>query len=553
MKLAGRRRGVLDCALSLSLGEVSSSKLVNDALMLTESMKVSGNNAILDAHKDYCVERAKEIDTIRSNNSPLSLLAGIPISIKDNINVKDSKTTAGSKMLENFRSIYDATVIQRLKGSHAIPGFKANMDEFGMGSSLLNSAFGQCFNPQIPFSSPPLSPGGSSGGSAAAVASGIVPAAIASDTGGSIRLPASFCGLVGLKPTYGSVSRFGLISYASSMDTIGVITNNVIDSAIILDVISGYDKNDATMIHDMPFKMKKSLSVTTSLLKALNCKWDKSTYDKTLLVPATSVPAFTADEIRQMIECQSNLISLKGFKVGVPEEFIIHELPGGIRLAWEAAISMLQDAGASIISVSIPTLKQALPAYYVLACSEAASNLSRYDGIRYGHRINQVNASSSKDSSVMNDMLNEVASTRRTGFGKEVIKRILTGTYVLTASAYDQYYNKAASIRQKISNEISNCYKDEGVNIMIFPTAPTLPYRLDDPPDHSTSICNDFYTVVSNLTGLPAVNVPVNMSGGDNIKSIGIQLMGNILGETDVLTAALALEQRTSQIKATEK
>ena len=542
MKLVGRRKGVLDYALSLTAGEISSTSLVNDALKLSESMKSNGNQSILDSHKDYCIERANDIDKIRSSSGPLSLLAGIPISIKDNINVKDSKTTAGSKMLENFRSIYDATIVQRLKSSHAIPGFKANMDEFGMGSSLLNSAFGTCFHPQTPASSPKLSPGGSSGGSAVAVAAGIVPAAIATDTGGSIRLPASFCGLVGLKPTYGSVSRFGLISYASSMDTIGVIANNVLDSAIILDAIAGFDKNDATMIHNMPFKMKKSFSTTTSLLKALNCKWDKSTYDKSLLVPATTIPAYTKTEIEQMIDCQSNPISLQGFKVGLPEECIIQELPADIRSAWEAAINVLQDAGASIKPVSIPSLRQALPAYYVLACSEAASNLSRYDGIRYGHRVNE-SVSSNTGDSVMNDMLNEVASTRGTGFGKEVIKRILTGTYVLTSSAYEQYYNKAASIRQKISDEISACYKDEGINVMVFPTAPTLPYRLSDPPDHATSICNDFYTVISNLSGLPAVNVPVSVKK----ESIGIQVMGNVLGETDMLLAALAIEQRASK------
>lgn len=546
-------KSILQLASELATGGITSSALIKSRLSLASRYN---GFAILDECGDLALQAAERKDEERNEkmrrNDKVPILSGIPISIKDNFNMKGSRTTAGSRMLENFKSLYNATVVDRLSQAGAIPCLKANMDEFGMGSSMLNSSFGRCPNPWSPPGGPLLSPGGSSGASAAAVALGLVPAAIGSDTGGSVRQPASFCGVVGLKPTYGSVSRYGLISYASSMDTPGIITNSVLDAAIVYDAIRGHDANDPTSIRFSSQGENNGHFIRSLLTTQRNHPSSQTSTSSNISSSPTSIDF--GDPIKLLTLSREHL-SLSGITIGVPDEFLLEELDRDVFTAWQQALDVLSDAGAAIKKISLPTLKQALPCYYVLACAEASSNLSRYDGIRYGnHSVGTSEQSTATIHGSGDKSLQAMISrTRGIGFGPEVLKRILAGTFILSESAYHEYYGKAELIRQKIKAEVSAAFREGGVNIIAGPTSPMLPFELDNPPPPADMILGDLFTVPINLFGGPAISVPIAVSNvpatiksPSTVKPIGIQLMGPFLGELSLLRTALTLEQRVN-------
>ncbi|MBI4117288.1 MAG: Asp-tRNA(Asn)/Glu-tRNA(Gln) amidotransferase subunit GatA [Parcubacteria group bacterium] len=403
-------------------------------------------------------------------------LYGIPCAIKDNILIEDTRCTAGSKILENYISTYDASVIKKLREAGAVFLGKTNLDEFAMGSSTENSAFGPTKNPHD------LSrvPGGSSGGSAAAVSAGIAVFALGSDTGGSIRLPASFCGVVGLKPTYGRVSRYGLMAMASSLDQIGPITKNVYDAALVLNIIAGQDKLDST-------------------------------------TASVEVPDYTYG-----IDS-----SIKGLKIGVPKEYFGEGLDDEIESVIQKAISKLQNLGAEIIEISLPHSEYALAAYYIIMPCEVSANLARYDGIKYGYR-----AESGKN------LLDVYLKSRGEGFGEEVRRRIMLGTYALSAGYYDAYYRKALAVRALVKKDFDEAFKK--VDVIVGPTAPSPAFKLGEKTGDPLSMyLADIYTVAINLAGLPAVSVPggfVNKKGKD--LPVGLQIIGRHFDEAAILRVA---------------
>ncbi|MCX8497264.1 MAG: Asp-tRNA(Asn)/Glu-tRNA(Gln) amidotransferase subunit GatA [Akkermansiaceae bacterium] len=418
--------------------------------------------------------------------SDLSLpLGGIPIAIKDNINVLGQPCTCGSKFLKNYVSPYDATVIRKLRAAGAIPFGRMNMDEFAMGSATENSALQVTRNPRD------LSriPGGSSGGSAAAVADLTAIAALGSDTGGSIRQPASHCGVVGLKPSYGRVSRYGLVAFASSLDQIGPITQTVEDAALILQAISGSDPLDTTCL-DAP------------------------------------VPDFLA----------SLHDGVKGLKLGIPREYFGHGIAPGVRKAVESAIESLAAQGAEIVEISLPHTEHAVATYYVLAPAEASSNLSRFDGIRYGHRTSNPS-----------DILDLYQKSREQGFGPEVKRRIILGTYVLSSGYYDAYYSRAQKVRILVQRDFENAFKQ--VDAILSPVSPsparTIGTFSDDPLHEYLS---DIFTIAANLAGIPGISVPCGTTDDDggNDLPVGIQILAPRLGEAKLLQIAKAAESGKS-------
>jgi aspartyl-tRNA(Asn)/glutamyl-tRNA(Gln) amidotransferase subunit A len=410
-------------------------------------------------------------------------LGGIPIAIKDNINVLGQPCTCGSKFLaENYRSPYDATVIRKLRAAGAIPFGRMNMDEFAMGSSTENSALQTTRNPL----DPERIPGGSSGGSAAAVADGTAIAALGSDTGGSIRQPASHCGVVGLKPSYGRVSRYGLVAFASSLDQIGPLTRSVEDAALVLQAIAGFDPADSTSL-DVP------------------------------------VP----DYLSTLHD------GVAGLKLGVPKEYFGEGIDPGVRRNVEAAIQKLAAQGAEIVEISLPHTSHAVATYYIIAPAEASSNLSRFDGIRYGHRA----ASPA-------DILDLYKKSREQGFGPEVKRRIILGTYVLSSGYYDAYYSRAQKVRTLIRRDFENAFQH--VDAIVSPVAPTPARKLgayaDDPLHEYLS---DIFTLSANLAGIPGISVPCGVTdfdGGRNLPT-GLQILGPHLGEARLLQIAKAAEQ----------
>ena len=409
--------------------------------------------------------------------APAGRLAGVPVAVKDNLATSDLCTTCGSKILEGYVSPYEATAVRRLREAGALVVGKTNMDEFAMGSSNENSAFGPVRNP-VDLA---RVPGGSSGGSAAAVAAGYVPVALGSDTGGSVRQPASFCGVVGVKPTYGRVSRYGLVAFGSSLDQIGVLSRSVVDAAEVLGVISGHDPRDST----------SSEREVPDLVGACGGEVD-------------------------------------GLVIGVPEEYFPETLDVGVRARCEAAIERMEAAGATIRSVSLPHTLYAIPTYYVLATAEASSNLARFDGVRYGLRDAE-----GEDLSAMYER------TRTAGFGREVKRRILLGTFALTAGYHDQYYGRAQRARSLVSSDFETVF-DAGVDVLFTPTSPTVAFplgeRMQDPLQMYLA---DVFTVTANLAGLPAISVPVGTSDG---LPVGGQLIAPKWGETTLFRAAFALE-----------
>ena len=412
-----------------------------------------------------------------------TLLTGIPVGIKDNICTEGITTTCASKMLYNFVPPYDATVTKRLKNEGAVILGKLNMDEFAMGSSTESSYFKKTKNPY----DLTRVPGGSSGGSAASVSADLAPYALGSDTGGSIRQPAAFCGNVGLKPTYGLVSRFGLIAFASSLDQVGSFTKDVTDCAIVLNAIAGYDKMDSTSVDA-----------------------DKTDYTKALGLP------------------------LKGMKIGVPKQYLESGIQTEIKEAVENAIKVYEMLGAECEECSLPLSKFALPAYYLISSAEASSNLARFDGIKYGYRAEEYHG--------LTDLY-EI--TRSEGFGEEVKRRIMLGTYALSSGYYDAYYKKAQQVRGLIKRDFAACF--EKYDVLLTPTTPTTAYKFGEKSDPVAMYMGDICTVAVNIAGLPAISIPAGLDKKG--MPIGIQLIANSFDERKLLTAAFAYERETGYEK----
>jgi aspartyl-tRNA(Asn)/glutamyl-tRNA(Gln) amidotransferase subunit A len=433
---------------------------------------------------ERAIAQAEKVDAQIAANAELSMLAGVPIGIKDNMCVQGIPTTCGSKMLKNFTPPYASTVTQKLFAAGAVMVGKTNLDEFAMGSSTENSAFHPTANPWD------LScvPGGSSGGSAAAVASGECAIATGSDTGGSIRQPASFCGVVGLKPTYGLVSRFGLVAFASSLDQIGPFARTVEDAAILLEAMAGYDSSDST---------------------SLNVNIPK--YSE-LLTP----------DLAQ---------SLAGKKVGVITETFGEGLDAEVEASVRTAIAHLELMGAEIHEISCPRFRYGLPTYYIIAPSEASANLARYDGVKYGLR----------DSEAEN-LINMYSQTREEGFGAEVKRRIMIGTYVLSAGYYDAYYLKAQKVRTLIKEDFDRAFAE--VDVLVSPTAPTTAFKAGSKTaDPLGMYLSDLMTIPVNLAGLPGLSLPCGFDA--NGMPIGLQMIGNVLREDVLLQVAYAYERST--------
>jgi aspartyl-tRNA(Asn)/glutamyl-tRNA(Gln) amidotransferase subunit A len=406
-------------------------------------------------------------------------LAGIPLAVKDNICTEGVKTTCASKILDNFTPPYESTVTKNLKKQGYVLIGKTNLDEFAMGSSTENSAFAHTRNPW----DITRVPGGSSGGSAAAVAADMCVAALGSDTGGSIRQPASFCGVVGLKPTYGRVSRYGLVAFASSLDQVGPITKNVKDSAILLNIISGHDPYDSTSAD-------------------------------------VAVPDFTA-AIGQ---------GIKGLKLGVPKEYFIEGMNKEVEEAVKQAIRKLESLGAVPVPISLPHTEYAVAAYYILATSEASSNLARYDGVKYGLRVEG------------KDLLDMYMSTREAGFGAEVKRRIILGTYALSSGYYDAYYKKAQQVRTLIKRDFEKAF--EAVDAIVTPTAPNPAFKIGEKSDDPLQMyLADIFTISVNLAGVPGISVPCGFTSQS--LPVGLQIIGKHFDEEAVLKIAYAYEQAT--------
>lgn len=437
-------------------------------------------DAFVTTLTEKAIQKSKEIEEKINNGEINSELAGIPIGIKDNLCTKGIKTTCASKMLENFIAPYDATVVEKINNENMINLGKLNMDEFAMGSSTENSAIKKTKNPW----NLNTVPGGSSGGSAAAVAANLVPWALGSDTGGSIREPASFCGVVGLKPTYGLVSRYGLVAFASSLDQIGPITKDVKDSAILLNLLVEHDEKDTTSL-DMP----------------------KVDY----------------------VESLKN--DVKGLKIAVPKEFFGEGINPEVKACLEKAIEKYKELGAVVEEVSLNIAEYALAAYYIIACAEASSNLGRFDGIRYGYRTENF------------DNLKEIYINSRTeGFGPEVKRRIILGTYVLSSGYYDAYYKKAQQVRTLVKNEFDKVFAN--YDVILTPTSPVVAYEFGAKTENPLEMyLSDICTVSVNIAGLPGISIPVGLNS--NGMPVGMQLIGKRFGESTILNAAYTYEQAT--------
>ncbi|MBK8209833.1 MAG: Asp-tRNA(Asn)/Glu-tRNA(Gln) amidotransferase subunit GatA [Rhodospirillales bacterium] len=438
-------------------------------------------NAFITETADLALARAAESDARRNKGEALGPLDGIPLAIKDLFCTQGVRTTAGSHILDGFVPPYESTVTAKLRAAGAVMLGKTNLDEFAMGSSNTTSFFGPVKNPWGPKDGKDLVPGGSSGGSAAAVAARLCLGATGSDTGGSIRQPASFCGIVGIKPTYGRCSRWGIVAFASSLDQAGPMTRSVRDAAILLRCMAGHDPKDSTSA-------------------------------------AVAVPDFEAAVAR----------GVRGLKVGIPLEYRIDGMASEIEGLWRQGEAWLREAGAEISDVSLPHTQYALATYYIVAPAEASSNLARYDGVRFGLRV-------------PGDTLDEMyMNTRGEGFGAEVRRRILIGTYVLSAGYYDAYYLKAQKVRALIARDFARAF--EKVDVILTPTAPSDAFAIGDKADDPiTMYLNDVFTVPTSLAGLPGISVPAGLSGRG--LPLGLQLIGRPFDEETVLRAAAALER----------
>ena len=455
--------------------EISSVELTNAYLDAIEN--TSNLGAYLDIQKDYALQMAKKSDQ-KISQGMAGPLEGVPIAVKDMFCTKDIKTTASSKILENFYPTYESTVTQNLWDDGAVMLGKLSCDEFAMGSSNETAAKGNVINPWSKTN--PISPGGSSGGSAAAVAARSALAATGTDTGGSIRQPAAFCGITGLKPTYGRCSRWGIVAFSSSLDQAGPLTRTVSDAAIMLNSMAGYDNKDSTSANiEMP-------DLTSFLDK-----------------------------------------SIKGKKIGIPKEYTQDGISEDIVKFYDTSIQFLKDSGAEIIPVSLPHTKYALPVYYIIAPAEASSNLARYDGVRYGIRNEAENL----------DEMYEL--TRGNGFGEEVQRRIMIGTYVLSSGYYDAYYLKAQKVRRLIKEDFEKAF--ENVDFLLTPSTPSTAFELGQKQDPIKMYLNDIFTVPASLAGLPGISIPVGLDKAG--LPVGIQLIANSFDEPNLISVAHTLEK----------
>ena len=463
-----------------SLEKINSNKIsiveLND-IFINRIKKNKNLNAFIYFDEENILQQIKKIQSSKKNFK----LKGIPLAIKDLFCTKNMPTTAGSKILQNFQPSYESHVSQKLLDQGSIFLGKANCDEFAMGSATNTSYYGNTINPISPRGSQ-LVPGGSSGGSAAAVAANLCLGATGTDTGGSIRQPASFCGVVGIKPTYGLCSRWGIIAFASSLDQAGVFANNIADTAILLREIAGYDNKDSTSAN-------------------------------------REIPNYFENLNQDM----------SGKVVGVPKEYILPDIPEDISKIWEQAIKSLERGGVKVKNISLPHTKYALPAYYIIAPAEASSNLARYDGVRYGFR--------SEEGTSLDEMYE---LTRSEGFGKEVKRRVLIGTYVLSAGYYEAYYMKAQKVRRLISNDFNEAFNE--CDFILTPTAPSPAFPIGEKEDDPIKMyLNDIFTVPASLAGIPGISIPFGKS--QNGLPLGIQLLSKHFDEQLVLNAGLYLEK----------
>ena len=465
-------------SLTLLVKNVKEKKLSSEDVtkaFVERSEKSKEINSYISENFLNAIDRAKKFD--ESPNLDLKL-PGIPIAVKDLFCTKDIRTTAGSKILENFIPTYESTVTQNIWNEGAILLGKLNCDEFAMGSSNETSFYGNVQNPI----DKGLVPGGSSGGSAAAVSAQLTPITIGTDTGGSIRQPASFTGTVGLKPTYGSCSRYGIVAFASSLDQAGPMAQNVEDCALLQEIISTYDAKDSTSIDFKRNQYSKELSK-----------------------------------------------NIKGKKIGIPKEYRVDGMPKEIEDLWKKGIEYAKDCGAEIIDISLPNTSYALPTYYIVAPAEASSNLARYDGVKYGFRAKGEN------------LIDMYEKTRSQGFGAEVQRRIMIGTYVLSSGYYDAYYLKAQKVRKLIKNDFDEAYKK--VDAILTPSTPSSAFKIGEKKDDPVSMyLNDIFTVPVNLAGLPAISIPAGHDASGY--PLGLQIIGKAFKEQEILNLAYAIEDK---------
>ena len=435
-------------------------------------------NATLSWSQSLLDRSAAELDATPAGTRRGLPLAGVPIALKDNIVTTDAPTTCASRILEGYISPYEATVVERLRGAGAIIAAKTNLDEFAMGSSTEHSAFGRVKHPL----DPARVPGGSSGGSAALVAAGVVPAALGSETGGSVRQPASFCGVVGVKPTYGRVSRYGLVAFGSSLDQVSVFGQTVDDAARVLAVISGHDHHDST---------------------------------------SAARPALVLEPRRR---------DLRGLTFGLPREYFPPDLDAAVRAALDHTVQVIRQLGGVVKEVSLPHTRYAVPTYYIVAPAEAAANLARYDGVRYGPR----------HVGPMGDVRSVYRATRGKGFGPEVRRRIILGTYVLSSGYYDAYYRKAQQVRALLADDFRKVFEEQQVDLLLTPTTPTPAFKAGEKTaDPVAMYLADIFTCSLNLAALPAMSLPVGRSQG---LPVGAQLVAPMFGEAAMLSVAAAVE-----------
>lgn len=475
-------RSASELAVMLRKREVSSREITESVLKRIDE-KEDTINAYITTTGETALRQADLADSRFRKGKRVPLLNGIPIAVKDLLCTNGIRTTCGSKILSDFVPTYNATAVEKILGDGAVLIGKTNMDEFAMGSSTENSAFGPTRNPV----NTECVPGGSSGGSAAAVAAGETILAIGSDTGGSIRLPSAYCGVAGIKPTYGRVSRYGLVSYASSLDQVGALGRTVEDCAMLLNAICGHDRLDTTSADVEKPDFRGSLNK-----------------------------------------------GVKGLKIGLPREYFVEGMDERVKAVIMNAIGLLKKNGADIVDISLPNAKYAISTYYLIATAEASSNLARYDGVKYGFR--------SEDG--FSDLLDMYESTRSEGFGKEVKRRIMLGTYVLSAGYYDAYYLKAQEARTLIKEDFERAF--ENVDCMVTPVSPCLPFKLGEKmADPLQMYLVDIYTVSINLSGLPGMSINCGMVDG---LPVGLQIIGKPFDEEMVLRAGSAYEQMTGSV-----
>lgn len=482
---------------ALDSKQVSATELAQAALDRAHATKHL--NIFLDINPEATLAQAKEADQ-RIAEGKQQLLTGIPIAHKDVFVTRQWRTTAGSKMLENYTSPFDATVVEHLNNAGTVNIGKLNCDEFAMGSGNENSAFGPCLNPW----DTNAVPGGSSGGSAAAVAAGIVMASTGTDTGGSVRQPSAMCGVSGIKPTYGTVSRFGMIAYGSSLDQAGPIAGSAQDLVELLDVISAFDERDSTSIETCDGTPNRQGRVKQAYLDTLASQ-----------------------------NAQGSL-PLKGLRIGVPKEFFGPGLSADVASAIEAALQQYEALGAERVEISLPRTELSIPAYYVLAPAEASSNLSRYDGVRYGYRA--------KEYKGLEDM---TSRSRSEAFGPEVQRRIMIGTYVLSQGYYDAYYLQAQRIRRLIANDFQAAFATQ-CDVIMGPVSPNVAKNIGDNRDDLTADwLADIFTLGISMAGLPAMSIPCGFGGANGNRPIGLQIIGNYFNEGQILAIADRFQQHT--------